>query len=103
LKKGKNKYDKEAKKDARDKQNIGKKVTFRSPSSFQELDTFSTQSDKFFHQDLSTKKHVSMKIMQGVKSKKKYHHAHRQKSLWTYGPPGKHRLLSTSSNAWRRE
>jgi ribosomal protein L5 len=55
VQKGKRKLNKEAKKGTRDKQSIGKKITLRSPSSFQILDTFSAQSDKFLHRDLSRK------------------------------------------------
>jgi hypothetical protein len=68
-KKGRRKSNKEAEKGTRDKQNIGETITLRSPSSFQILDTFSAQSDKFLYQDLSKKKHMSMKITQGTKVK----------------------------------
>jgi hypothetical protein len=69
VQKGRRKSSKEAKKGTRDKQKIGKKITLRSPSSFQILDTFSAQSDKFLHQYLSRKNHVSMEITQGTKVK----------------------------------
>jgi hypothetical protein len=52
---GKGKSNKAEKKDTQDKQNIGKKITFGSHNSFQILDTFSAQSDKLLHQDLSRK------------------------------------------------
>jgi hypothetical protein len=55
IQKGKRKLNKEAKKGTQDKQNIRTKITLGSPSSFQILDTFSAQSDKFLHQDLSRK------------------------------------------------
>jgi hypothetical protein len=55
FKKGKRKSNKEAKKGTQDKQNIRKKITLGSPSSFQILDAFSAQSDKFLYQDLSRK------------------------------------------------
>jgi hypothetical protein len=51
----KGKSNKAAKKGTQDKQNIGKKITLGSQSSFQILDTFSAQSDKLLHQDLSRK------------------------------------------------
>jgi hypothetical protein len=57
---GKRKSNKTAKKGSEDKQNIGKKITLGSNSSFQILDTFSAQSDKLLHQDLSRKIYVSM-------------------------------------------
>jgi hypothetical protein len=69
FRKGKRKSNKEAKQGTQDKQNIGKKITLGSPSSFQILDTFSTQSDKFLHQDLRQKKYMSMKIMQETKAR----------------------------------
>jgi hypothetical protein len=59
---GKRKSNKTAKKGSEDKQSIGKKITLGSHSSFQILNTFSAQSDKLFHQNLSRKIHVSMKI-----------------------------------------
>jgi hypothetical protein len=46
---GKGKSNKAAKKGTQDKQNIGKKITLGSPSSFQILDTFSAQSDELLH------------------------------------------------------
>jgi hypothetical protein len=52
---GKGKSDKTAEKGSENKQNIGKEITLRSHSSFQILDTFSVQSDKLLHQDLSRK------------------------------------------------
>jgi hypothetical protein len=64
---GKRKSNKIAKKGSEDKQNIGKKITLRSHSSFQILDTFSAQSDKLLHQDLSRKIYVSIKITQETK------------------------------------
>jgi hypothetical protein len=64
---GKRKSNKTAKKGSEDKQNIGKKITLGSHSSFQILDTFSAQSDKLLHQDLSRKIYVSMKITQETK------------------------------------
>jgi hypothetical protein len=45
---GKEKSNKTAKKGSEDKQNIGKKITLGSHSSFQILDTFSAQSENFF-------------------------------------------------------
>jgi hypothetical protein len=60
---GKRKSNKTTKKGSEDKQNIGKKITLGSHSSFQILDTFSAQSDKLLHQELSRKICVSMKIM----------------------------------------
>jgi hypothetical protein len=67
--KGERKSSKEVKKGTQEKQSIGKKITLRSPSSFQILDTFSAQSDKLLHQDLSRKRYVSMKITQETKAK----------------------------------
>jgi hypothetical protein len=64
---GKRKSNEIAKKGSEDKQNIGKKITLESHSSFQILDTFSAQSDKLLHQDLSRKICVSMRIMQETK------------------------------------
>jgi hypothetical protein len=55
VQKGRRKSNKEAGKGTRDKQNLGKKITLKSPSSFQILDTFSAQSDKFLYKDLSRK------------------------------------------------
>jgi hypothetical protein len=55
IQKGKRKSNKVAKKGTQDKQSIGKKITLGSLSSFQILDTFSAQSDKLLHQDLSRK------------------------------------------------
>jgi hypothetical protein len=52
---GKGKSNKKEKKGSKDKQDIGKKITLGSHSSFQILDTFSAQSDKLLHQDLSRK------------------------------------------------
>jgi hypothetical protein len=52
---GKGKSNKAEKKDTQDKQNIGKKITLGTHSNFQILDTFSAQSDKLLHQDLSRK------------------------------------------------
>jgi hypothetical protein len=69
VQKGRRKSNKEARKGTRDKKNIGKKITLRSPSSLQILDAFSAQGDKFLHQDLFRNKHVSMKITQGTKEK----------------------------------
>jgi hypothetical protein len=37
--------------------NIAKKLTPRSSSRFQELDTFSAQKDEFLHQNLSKGRH----------------------------------------------
>jgi hypothetical protein len=37
--------------------NLAKTLTLRSSSSFQELDTFSTQRDEFLHQNLSKGRH----------------------------------------------
>jgi hypothetical protein len=64
---GKRKSNKIAKKGPEDKQHIGKKITLGSHSSFQILNTFSAQSDKLLHQDLSRKIYVSMKITQETK------------------------------------
>jgi hypothetical protein len=64
---GKRKSNKTAKKGSGDKHNIGKKITVESHSSFQILDTFSAQSDKLLHQDLSRKICMSMKITQETK------------------------------------
>jgi hypothetical protein len=64
---GKRKSNKIGKKGSEDTQNIGKKITLGSHSSFQILDTFSAQSDKLLHQYLSRKICVSMKIMQETK------------------------------------
>jgi hypothetical protein len=64
---GKRKSNKTAKKSSEDKQSIGKRITLGSHSSFQILDTFSAQSDKFLHQILSRKIHVSTKIKQETK------------------------------------
>jgi hypothetical protein len=64
---GKQKSNKTAKKGSEDKQKIGKTITLGSHSSFQILDTFSAQSDKLLHQDLSRKIYVSMKITQETK------------------------------------
>jgi hypothetical protein len=50
---GKKESNKIAKKGSEDMQNIGKKITLGSHCSFQILDTFSVQSDKLLHQDLS--------------------------------------------------
>jgi hypothetical protein len=50
---GKRKSNKIAKKGPEGKQSIGKRITLRSHSSFQVLDTFSAQSDKLLHQNLS--------------------------------------------------
>jgi hypothetical protein len=55
IQEGKRKSNKVAKKGTQDKQSIGKNITLGNPSSFQILDTFSAQSDKFLHQDLSKK------------------------------------------------
>jgi ribosomal protein L5 len=54
---------------SRQNKKIGEKITLRSPSSSQILDTFSAESENFLHQDLSRKKHVIMKITQGTKAK----------------------------------
>jgi hypothetical protein len=64
---GKRKSNKIANKGSEDKQSIRKKITLGSHSSFQILDTFSAQSDKLLHQDLSRKIYVSMKITQETK------------------------------------
>jgi hypothetical protein len=93
---------KKTKKGIRDKQSIGKRITFRSLSSLQILDTFSAQSDKFLHQDLS-EKHVSTKITQGTEEKYQDQHAHHRMSSWTDGFPKKHQRLLTSSNAWNHD
>jgi hypothetical protein len=50
---GKRKLNKTAKKGSEDKQSIGKRINLRSHSSSQVLDTFSAQSDKLLHQNLS--------------------------------------------------
>jgi hypothetical protein len=52
---GKGKSNKTAKKGSENKLHIGKEITLGSHSSFQILDTFSAQSDKLLHQDLSRK------------------------------------------------
>jgi hypothetical protein len=52
---GKGKSNKTAKKGSENKLHIGKEITLGSHSSFQILDTFSAQSDKLLHQDLSKK------------------------------------------------
>jgi hypothetical protein len=59
---------KETEKGTRDKQSTGKKITLRSPSSFQIFDTFSAQSDKLLHRSVQ-KKNVSRKFTQGTKQK----------------------------------
>jgi hypothetical protein len=64
---GKRKSNTTTKKGSEDKQSIGKKITLGSHSSFQILNTFSAQSDKLLHQDLSRKIYVSMKITQETK------------------------------------
>jgi hypothetical protein len=64
---GKRKSNKAAKKGPEDKQNIGKKITRGSHSSFQILDIFSAQGDKLLHQNLSRKIYMSMKITQETK------------------------------------
>jgi hypothetical protein len=53
---GKRKSNKETEKSTRNRQNVGKKITLRSPSSFQIFDTFSAQRDELPHQDLSRKR-----------------------------------------------
>jgi hypothetical protein len=50
---GKRKSNKTAKKGSENKQSIEKRITLGSHSSFQVLDTFSAQSDKLLHQNLS--------------------------------------------------
>jgi hypothetical protein len=50
---GKRKSNKTTKKGSEDKKSIGKRITLGSHSSFQVLDTFSAQSDKLLHQNLS--------------------------------------------------
>jgi hypothetical protein len=55
-KREKSEYDKEANKGTQDKQSTDKKITLRSPSSFQVFGTLSAQGDEFLHQYLSRQK-----------------------------------------------
>jgi hypothetical protein len=51
-----------------------KKLTLRSPGSFQKLDTFSAQRDELFHQNLSKARHEksSSKIVSNKKKSSTY-------------------------------